>query len=60
MSRDPIHVSPDTPTLEALEILQANDLSCLPVVENNRLVGLVTEHDIMQIAAPLLRRFLSS
>ena len=60
MSRDPIHVSPNTPTLEAMEVLQANDLSCLPVVENNRLVGLITEHDIMQIAVPLLRRFLKS
>ena len=58
MSRNPLHVTPGTPTLEALDILQANDLSCLPVVENDRLVGLVTEHDIMQIAAPLLRRFL--
>jgi CBS domain-containing protein len=43
-----------------MKILQDNDLSCLPVVENDRLVGLITEHDIMQIAAPLLKRFLES
>lgn len=60
MSRDPIHVDPETKTLEALKILQDNELSCLPVVENDRLVGLITEHDIMQIAAPLLKRFLES
>ena len=60
MSRDPKFVNPQTPTLEAMKILQTNELSCLPVVEDNRLVGLITEHDIMQIAAPLLKRFLSS
>lgn len=58
MNRDPLHVHPDTPTLEAFRILKEHELSCLPVVEDGKLVGLVTEHDIMQIAGPLLMKFL--
>ncbi|MCH2161387.1 MAG: glutamate-cysteine ligase family protein [Phycisphaerales bacterium] len=59
MTTDPIFVSPETTTIEALRVLQEHSISCLPVVENGRLVGIVTEHDILQIAAPLLEDFLS-
>ena len=59
MSREPIFVTPETTTIEAIGLMQARQISCLPVVEQGRLVGIVTEHDIIQIAAPILENFLA-
>lgn len=59
MSTKVITVTPSTPTIEAIELMQTNSISCLPVVRDSKLVGILTEHDIVQLAEPLLRRFLS-
>lgn len=60
MIRDLVTVTPDTPTVDALELMLKSKLACLPVVRNGNLVGLVTEHDFVEQAAPLLRRHLTS
>jgi CBS domain-containing protein len=54
MRRDPITVGPDAPTLEAIDLMRRHQVGCLPVVQEGRLVGIVTEHDFMDIAAELL------
>jgi len=54
MRRNVITASPDTRVLEAIRIMRENRVACLPVVENERLVGIVTEHDFMELAAELL------
>lgn len=54
MNPNPLTVSPETPTLEAIELMKARGASCLPVVANGKLVGLVSEHDYMRIAGRLL------
>lgn len=55
MKRDPVCVSPETPTLKAIEILRRGDFGCLPVVDGDRkLVGLVMARNFMGIAAHLL------
>jgi CBS domain-containing protein len=54
MERDPITVSPDTETLEAIRIMRENRVPCLPVVKEGRLVGIVSERDFMPIAYQLL------
>ena len=55
MRRDPVTVSPETSTIEAIELMRRHGVSCLPVVTNGtRLVGIITEHDFMQIAGQLL------
>ena len=59
MTREPVTVAPETTTLDAIRVMREHKISCLPVVEKTRLVGIVTEHDLMRIAAPLLERFLS-
>ncbi len=58
MDKDPVTASPDTTTLDAIRLMREHQVSCLPVVEGKRLVGLISEHDIMSVAAPLLERFL--
>ena len=55
MRRDPICVTPQTTTLEAIEIMRKHSISCLPVTTPDRkLVGIVTEQDFMRIAGQLL------
>lgn len=56
METDPATATPETATLEAIRRLQDTDAGCLPVVAEDRLVGLVEERDIVLIAAALLRR----
>ena len=55
MEVDPITVTPETPTLQAIDIMRDNGVSCLPVVTNGKLVGLVSEADFMPIAYQLLQ-----
>ena len=39
---------------EAIRLMRENRVSCLPVVRDGRLVGLLTESDLMELAAELL------
>ncbi len=54
MERDPVSVAPETTTVEAIELLRRHNVSCLPVVQDGRLVGIVSERDFMPIAHSLL------
>lgn len=49
MSANPIFISPATPILEALNIMKKNKIRQLPVVENNKLAGLVTERELLTV-----------
>lgn len=40
-------VSPDTALCEAVRLMVDRKIGCLPVVENDRLVGLITETDVL-------------
>ncbi len=54
MVDDPISVSPDRSTLEAVELMREHQIGALPVVREDRLVGIITERDFIQIAGNLL------
>jgi CBS domain-containing protein len=54
MSRTPIAVSPETPTIEAIETMVRHGISCLAVVRDGRLVGIVSERDLMGITRDVL------
>ncbi|MFT5732719.1 MAG: CBS domain-containing protein [Planctomycetota bacterium] len=60
MAKDPVTISPGDTTLAAIEKMNGMKIGCLPVVENGRLVGIVTEHDFVDAAARLLRQTLES
>jgi CBS domain-containing protein len=48
MTPDPIVVRPDTPLTEAIQILAADRISGLPVVDaKHKLVGIISETDLM-------------
>jgi CBS domain-containing protein len=55
MERNPLTVSPETSTQEAIELMRTHRVSCLPVCKDERLVGLVSETDFMPIAYQLLQ-----
>jgi CBS domain-containing protein len=40
-------VAPDTPVTELAKLMKAHDIGCIPVGEDDRLVGMVTDRDIV-------------
>ena len=59
MKTDLITVSPETPALEALELMRRRNIGCLPVMKNERLVGLVTAYDFLTVSTKLFEEKLS-
>ena len=49
MTKDVRVVSPDTTVEEAAKIMVEDDLSCLPVVEGEDLVGIVSKRDMFRV-----------
>ncbi|BAB59803.1 hypothetical protein [Thermoplasma volcanium GSS1] len=43
-----ISITPDTPTFKVAEIMSKNGIRRLPVMEKNKLVGVVTSRDILR------------
>ena len=54
MRTDPVTCAPEDSTLDAIELMRRHKVGCLPVVEDDKLVGIVTEHDFIEAAAKLL------
>lgn len=54
MSPSPITVSPDTPVEEAGRVLIEHRIGCLPVIENDELVGILTESDLLRSFVELM------
>ena len=40
-------VSPDTPVAELAKLMQGHDIGCIPIGEDDRLIGMVTDRDII-------------
>lgn len=48
MTKDPVTVSPDEVIEEAARIMDDKEIGCLPVVQDDVLVGIITESDIFK------------
>jgi CBS domain-containing protein len=46
MTADPTTVEPGTSLKEAAQLMKSDDVGALPVVENGRLTGMITDRDI--------------
>ncbi|MDX1670751.1 MAG: CBS domain-containing protein [Balneolaceae bacterium] len=55
MIKNPITIHPEASIMEAMDIMESEVIGCLPVVKNNRLVGIITETNYMVIAGRLIR-----
>ncbi|HEX5819068.1 MAG TPA: CBS domain-containing protein [Gemmatimonadales bacterium] len=53
MQPDPVTVSPAESCRNAVRLMHDRKLSCLPVVHEGRLVGIVSERDFLQVALEL-------
>ena len=60
MIENPFTVSPSTSSLEAIEIMRSNRVGCLPVVEGDQLVGIVTSYDFLEASARLFQQHLAA
>jgi CBS domain-containing protein len=56
MIQNPITVSEDTPLSEAAERLHSTKFGALPVVRDGRLVGILTDNDILRCLVDLLEQ----
>jgi CBS domain-containing protein len=54
MSVDSVTVVPETPTMDAIELMREHRVSALPVLRGGKLIGLVTEQSFMRVAKDLL------
>lgn len=48
MTREVFSISPETDIMQAAELLVRGGRRCLPVVENGKLVGQVSRHDLLR------------
>ncbi len=53
MKTDLVTVHPDTPTLDALNLMRDKGIGALPVVSDRKLVGLKTAHDFLTVSSKL-------
>jgi CBS domain-containing protein/gamma-glutamyl:cysteine ligase YbdK (ATP-grasp superfamily) len=60
MTSDPLTVSSTTSALEAMEVMRLNRVGCLPVIDDGRLVGIVTSYDFLDASARLFKEQLSN
>ena len=60
MIPDPLTVTPSTSSLEAMELMRTNRVGCLPVVEGDQLVGIITSYDFLEAAAKLFHQHLTA
>lgn len=52
----PVTVSPDEDVLSAVELMRKHGFSCLPVLDSEKLVGIVTMSDLLKLLGKLLRQ----
>ncbi|HTE49627.1 MAG TPA: glutamate-cysteine ligase family protein [Kofleriaceae bacterium] len=60
MKTDVTTITLETETLEALRLMRRYRIGCLPVIQDGRLVGIITEEDFMTIASALLEQQLAA
>jgi CBS domain-containing protein len=54
MSRNPQTIGPDAPLTQALDLLMHNRHGCLPVMEADQLVGIITIRDMLRALYDLI------
>ncbi|MEZ4460257.1 MAG: glutamate-cysteine ligase family protein [bacterium] len=59
MTRQVITIGPETSTIEAVRLMRERKISCLPVVRDGKLVGLITERDFLKICEELMEEKLA-
>lgn len=58
MQHDPPVVGPETRTIDAMRVMRAKQVSALPIVDKGKLVGIITERDLIEVSVDLLEELL--
>lgn len=56
MVRDVATATPETTIRQAANMLRGRTIGCLPVLENSKLVGIVTVTDLLDLVADVIRK----
>jgi len=56
MIKKPITISPKATIVQAMSVMRDNKIGCLPVVQNDELIGIITEMDFLRISGRLIER----
>ena len=56
MRKNPATIAPHDSIISALELMQEKGVGCLPVCNNGRLVGIITEAEFLNITSNLIKR----
>jgi CBS domain-containing protein/gamma-glutamyl:cysteine ligase YbdK (ATP-grasp superfamily) len=59
MKRELVTVTPDMPTLEALDLMREKGIGSLPVVSGGKLIGIVTAYDFLTVSSKLFEERLT-
>lgn len=54
MTPDPVTIAPDDSVLEAADLMFQHDIGSLPVVEDDSVIGIITETDIFHLVVRML------
>ena len=49
MTRDPITLPPAAPVIDAFRIMSSNDIERIPIVQDDKILGIVTRTDILKV-----------
>jgi acetoin utilization protein AcuB len=49
MKKKVFTTAPDTPIEEAAMVMYDNDIGCLPVIENGKLIGIISDRDLFRV-----------
>ncbi len=55
MIKNPVTIEPDKTVQDAMTLMKANGVGCLPVVKNQKLIGIVTEGDFLNLTSTILK-----
>lgn len=56
MIEAPITITPNATLIEAMNLMREKRIGCLPVVQNDELIGIITEMDFLRISTRLIEQ----
>jgi len=56
MIKNPICIEPEATIQEAMKLMNEHKVDCLPVVQDNELIGMITEKDFIEISHRLIKK----
>lgn len=56
MVKDPVTISPTEPVINALNLMEEHEISCLPVVSEGKLVGVITEQNFLRLTKRIMKK----